>query len=368
MTNPVLGRRALNRALLHRQLLLERSSTLTAAQAIDHLVGMQSQAPGAPYIGLWTRLADFAFDDVAGLMESRAAVRLTLMRGTVHLVGAADALLLRPVVQPALEKGFRHSQFAAGVPGVDRDELVAAGRKLLAERPRGPAELRDELGPRWPAADPASLVHALRCWAPLVQLPPRGVWGRSGGPVYSTVEDWLGHPQTEPPAPEPVLLRYLAAFGPASVADMQKWSGLTGLREVVARLGPELRTFQDEHGRVLYDVQDGPLPDPDTPAPARFVAEFDNLLLSHADRTRVLAEEHRTRVITVNGLVRGTILLDGFVAGTWTIERERGATTVRVAPFARLARADREALSAEGTALAAAAGGEGRTEFSLSGD
>ncbi|MGY0057479.1 winged helix DNA-binding domain-containing protein [Streptomyces sp. LZ34] len=354
MTNDMLGPRALNRALLERQLLLNRSGSLTALEVIERLVGMQSQAPGAPYIGLWTRLDGFAFEELARLTREREVVRMVLMRGTVHLVTAADALRLRPLVQPMLDKQLRGTPFAGRLPGVARDELVAAGRKLLGRGALSPAELRVELGPRWPDADPGALADAVRVWAPLLQVPPRGLWGKSGGPRYATVEDWLGRPMETEPSVDEVVLRYLAAFGPATVADIQKWCGLTGLREVVERLGPALRRYRDESGRELYDPAGASLPDPDTPVPARFVAEFDNLLLSHADRARILADEYRRPVMGDNAIVRGTILVDGFVAGIWKIERARGVAALRVTPFVRLGAADREALEAEGARLLAA--------------
>ncbi|MER7788311.1 winged helix DNA-binding domain-containing protein [Streptomyces sp. NPDC097640] len=351
MTNDVLGPRALNRALLERQLLLNRSGSLTALEVIERLVGMQSQAPGAPYIGLWTRLDGFAFEELARLTREREVVRMVLMRGTVHLVSAADALRLRPLIQPMLDKQFRGTPYASRLSGVAREELVAAGRKLLERGALGPAELRAELGPQWPDADPGALVDAVRLWAPLVQVPPRGLWGKSGGPRYATVEDWLGRPMEAEPSLDAMVLRYLAAFGPATVADIQKWSGLTGLREVVERLGPGLRRYRDENGRELYDPAGASLPDPDLPVPARFVADFDNLLLSHADRARILADEYRVPVMGVNGIVRGTILVDGFVAGIWKIERARGVAVVRVTPFVPLGAADRETLEAEGARL-----------------
>ncbi|MEU5613599.1 winged helix DNA-binding domain-containing protein [Streptomyces sparsogenes] len=353
MTNDVLGPRALNRALLQRQLLLDRSPSLSALEVIERLVGMQSQAPGAPYIGLWTRLDGFDFEELSRLTREREVVRLVLMRGTVHLVTAADALRLRPLVQPMLDKQFRSTPFARLLSGAAREELVKTARELLADGALGPAELRAELGPRWPDADPGALVNAVRLWVPLVQVPPRGLWGKSGGPRYATVEEWLGRPMDADPSPDAMVLRYLAAFGPATVADMQKWCGLTGLREVVERLGPRLRRYRDENGRELYDPADASLPDPGTPVPARLVADFDNLLLSHADRARILADGYRRRVMGDNGVVRGTVLVDGFVAGIWKIERARGAAVLRVTPFIRLGAADREDLEAEGARLLA---------------
>ncbi|MFE0626222.1 winged helix DNA-binding domain-containing protein [Streptomyces sp. NPDC058864] len=348
----VLGRRTLNRALLDRQLLLARSR-MGPLEAVGHLVGLQSQAPHAAYTALWTRLDGFAFADLSRLLLDRGVVRIALLRGTVHLVTADDALRLRPVLQPLLDRQIAQGPWGAGVRGVDRDEAVAACRALVGTRARTPGELRDLLGPRWPDADPASLVNALRNWLPLVQVPPRGVWGVTGRTAYTTADSWLGPRPVAAADPRALVRRYLAAFGPASVADAQKWSGLTGLREVFASM--ELRRYRDEEGRVLHDDPDAaPLPDPDLPVGARFVADFDNLVLSHADRSRILAREDVRRVMTANGIVRGTVLVDGFVAGTWSTDRARGAAVVTVAPFAPLAAADREALEAEGGRLLAA--------------
>ncbi|QMV20848.1 winged helix DNA-binding domain-containing protein [Streptomyces sp. SCUT-3] len=349
---PVLGRRALNRALLARQLLLERRAT-TADAVLEHLVGLQAQAPYPPYYGLWSRLEDFHQDELVQLLEQGRAVRIVLMRATVHLVTARDCAALRPVVQSVLDRAFRSSPYARRTEGLDPAELAAAGRELLADGPRTPGQLREELGARWPDRDPAPLAEALRVLLPLVQLPPRAVWGEGGRQVYATAEDWTGVGPTGDPAPDGVLLRYLAAFGPASVRDMRTWSGLTGLREVVDRLRPRLRTFRDEDGTELFDLPGAPLPDPDTPAPVRFVAEFDNLLLSHADRSRVIGTHERRGMFTRNAVIPGAVLVDGFVRGKWRVERSRTATDVLVTPFGPLTGREREAVVEEGERLAA---------------
>jgi hypothetical protein len=350
MVTETLDLRTLNRTLLQRQLLLERSE-MTAQDAVAHLMGLQSQTPASPYPGLWTRLTAFDFADLGALLTERRVVRLVLMRSTVHLVTAADALRLRPWLRPMLDRSFRGSQWAAGLAGAGQAEIVRHGRELLREQPRTPAELRTALGARFPAADPASLVNAVRSWLPLVQLPPRGVWGRGGAPVYALLDEWLGAPQTLP-EPADLVRRYLAAFGPATPADMQKWSGTTGLKAVFTAM--DLRRYAAADGRVLYDLPDAELADPAQEVGPRLVADFDNLLLSHADRGRILAPEHRSRVITVNGLVRGTVLVDGFVGGSWQFERDKDAAAVAVTPFAPLRPADRSALEAEALRLLAA--------------
>lgn len=350
-TTPPLSDRTLNRTLLERQLLLERAEK-GVADAVAHLVGLQSQTPTSPYPGLWTRLAGFEFGELGAELTGRRLVRLVLMRSTVHLVTAADALRLRHWLGPMLERSFRSSQWAAGAAPADRDAVVDHACGLLREAPRTPAQLRAAFAARFPDADPASLVQALRSWVPLAQLPPRGVWGAGGQPVYGLLEGWLGRPLTAPD-PEDLVRRYLAAFGPASPADMQKWSGGTGLTAVFGRM--DLLTYRAADGRVLYDLPGAGLADPDHPVPARFVADFDNLVLSHADRTRIVPEAYRSRVMTVNGIVRGTILVDGFVAGTWRFDRARGAAAVAVTHFVPLSAADRAALAEEGLRLLTAA-------------
>ena len=347
----VLGPRELNRATLERQMLLRRRK-LSAAEAIEHLVGMQAQAPAPPYVGLWTRLEDFHPDDLARLILERRAVRIALMRNTVHLVSSRDCLALRRLMQPVFDRTLYSTRAnRANLEGVDIEALVAAGRALLEERPRTAKELGELLQERWPERDPASLARAIRHLVPLIQVPPRGLWGKSGPAAHTTAEAWLGRPLDPAPSLEETILRYLGAFGPATVKDVQTWSGLTRLGEVIERLRPHLRIFRDERGKELFDVPDAPMPDPDTPAPPRFLPEFDNLILSHADRTRVIAEEYRKAIASKNGMVPASVLVDGFVRGTWKTERSRGKATLEIKPFEPLTRENRHALVEEGERL-----------------
>ena len=361
----VLGRRALNRALLERQLLLRRSG-LSAFGAIEHLVGMQAQVPDAPYVGLWMRLEGFGPDELSGLVSGRRAVRASMMRATIHLVTGRDFLTMRPAVQPVLERDvYGNTTYGRErLAGMDVEAVLATGRALLEEQPRTAAELRRLLGPRWPDRDAAALAYAVRGLLPLVHVPPRGIWGESGPVALTTVEAWLGRGVARDRGPDEAFLRYLAAFGPATVADARTWSGLGGLWEVFERLRPRLRTFRDERGRELFDVPGAPLPDPETPAPPRFLPAFDNALLSHADRARIVSEKHR-RALSSDPLMRG-VLLDGFARGTWKTERAGGKVTLAIEPFERLSDEDCEALAREGERLLRfAAGPEGAGEFEV---
>lgn len=343
--------RALNRATLDRQLLLRRAD-LAPLPAIEHLVGLQAQTPHSWYVGLWTRLADFRPEQVATLLTGRAVVRIALMRSTIHLVSAADARTLRPLVQPVLDRDlFTNHTHGRPMRGLDPGEVVAAGRRLLDERPRTPGELGRLLAERWPDRNPASLAYAVRNLLPVVQIPPRGVWGASGQPVHASLESWLGAPLVTDQPVDHLVLRYLAAFGPASVRDAQTWSGCTRLAEVFDRLRPRLVTFRDENGVELFDLPDAPRPDPQVAAPARYLYDFDNLLLSHHDRSRVVTDDFHRQDFPRHGPVPRLVLLDGFAAASWTFAAAAGRATLTVHPFAPLSASHREELTAEGGGL-----------------
>ena len=357
----VLDARALNRALLERQLLLRRSQ-ISTADAIERLVGLQAQIPADPYVALWSRLRGFRTDDLANLITGRTAVRMSLFRATIHLVTARDALALRPVLQPALERLFQSaSPFGRRLKGVDLERLLALGRTIVDEKPRTSAELRPLLRKRWPKRDPDSLAAAVGYLLPLVQVPPRGVWGASGQARRTTLEAWLGRPLGKERSPDALVLRYLAAFGPATVGDARTWSGLTGLSEAFERLRPRLRIFRDEHGRELFDVPNGPLPDAETPAPLRFLPVYDNIVLSHADRTRIVRPFDSKRAGYVDGANFGSVLIDGFVGATWTLRREPMRATLRVVLIDRVPKRHRVAVQDEGDRLLTFIAGDART-------
>jgi hypothetical protein len=337
---PLLDVRALNRATLERQLLLRRPS-LSARDAVAHLLGLQAQNVKPPYYALAARLDGLAPQELSTLMADREVARIVTLRSTLHTHTAEDCLTLRPLVQPARDREL--GQFRGGLAGVDLDVLAGLARELVEDEPRTMAQLRQALSARWPDADPRALAVAARCTLPLVQVTPRGLWGRSGQVALTTAEHWLGRPAGPAPQPDAVVLRYLAAFGPASVKDMQTWAGLTRLRDAFERLRPRLLTFRDPNGAELFDLPDAPRPDPDTPAPPRFLPEFDNLLLSHADRGRVVPAEHRGRHWQGNQAHR-TLLVDGFLAGLWKLEPD----ALVIEPFTEPTRTQRDEITAEG--------------------
>jgi hypothetical protein len=352
---PVLDRRALNRALLARQLLLERVDR-PVAEVVEHLVAVQAQEPSDPYVALWSRITDFDPMALSSLLAERQAVRAQLLRATIHLATARDALTLRAILTPVLERMLESgSPFGRQLTaaGVDLTQVVAAGRTLLEAEPRTRAELGRLLGTRWPAADATALAQAVTFLVQAVQVPPRGLWRRSGQARWAPLESWLGQPLPEDASPDDLVLRYLAAFGPASAADVRTWSGLSGAGAILARLRPRIRAFRDEHGRELFDVVDGLLPDPETPAAVRYLPVYDNALLAHGDRTRIVAEAHRRRLLELDMISFGSVLVDGFGVAIWRIERDRreGSATLDVALLETLDAASLDALEVEGRRL-----------------
>jgi hypothetical protein len=340
-----LDARALNRALLARQGLLTPWS-VTAGEAIERLVGMQSQVPNAPYVGLFSRVSGFVPEELSALMESRDAVRTSAMRCTLHTVTARDCLALHPVMAPVARRSFAPG-FGRRVAGHEVPEALAYGRSLLAERPRTLAELRRAFAARWPDRDADALAYAVRHFVPSVQLPPRGVWGRTRQATWATVGDWLGAEPAGDGDPAETLRRYVAAFGPASLADMRAWSGLTGIR------APEGLVHVDG----LLDVPGGLRPDPATPAPPRFLPEYDNVLVAHADRSRIIAPEFRDTVL--RNLGRRWLLVDGFVTAEW----RRDGPDLVIAPLRSLSPEERAAVTDEGRRLLAFLGADGDVAF-----
>jgi hypothetical protein len=345
----VLSRRALNRATLARQLLLGRAA-LTPLATVEHLVGMQAQVPHNPYTALWSRLARFRPESLSELLERREVVRVGVMRGTIHLVTAGDCLLLRPLMQPVFEAQLRrHAEHGPALREVDLNPVVEAARTALAERPRSGTELREILAERFPHLDSAALAHACQMSLAFVQVPPRGLWGRRAQARSTTVESWLGRPFVADPSIDSVVLRYLAAFGPASVADVTTWCRLTGMRVVVERLRPRLVTFRDERGRELFDLPDAPRPSESTPAPVRFLPEYDNVVLSHDDRSRFFDPPDRAALSQGRWAIGwGRVLHDGVVSAVWRLEPDG----LVVRHVERLPKKALAAIAAEGRRLA----------------
>lgn len=350
----VLDDRALNRALLSRQLLLERSPHSPLA-AIEHLVGLQAQLPMPPYFGLWARLAKFDPEELSRLYADRRVVRIAAMRSTVHLISADDCLRLRPVMQPASYRAMTpRSRYGRALAGVDLDELERLGRQLVEAEPQTGAQIAASLALRWPGVDADALAFGVRARVPLVQVPPRGQWRRSGQARLTSAEHWIGRP-LQPPDVAAVVRRYLAAYGPAGVADAQVWSGLSGLRSVFESLRTELLTFRSESGAELFDLPDAPRPSGELPAPVRLLPEFDNILLSHDERSRIYRPVHRRLIFTVNGIIHPTVLVDGFVRAVWKLRTTTRSASIEVSllPGPALGRRDRAAIDREARALLA---------------
>jgi hypothetical protein len=341
--------RQLNRATLERQLLLRRAS-IPPESAVEKLVGLQAQNPLDPYLALWSRIEGFDPEAMGQLIVDRSFVRITVMRGTIHLLTADDALWLRPLTQPVLSAELsRHRDFAPALAGVDIEPVLAVARPLLAARPLSGPQLRAALAESFPELDPAALAYACRCLLPLVQAPPRGVWGQTRQVEVTTLDAWVGKPLDPAPSRTRMWLRYLAAFGPASVADVSNWSRLTGWRKVVEESRPQLIVFRSKRGTDLFDLPDAPRPDPDTPAPVRFLPEYDNLLLGHADRSRFSSQ---TSIVAVRGPIKGTVLVDGTVQAIWRFEGDKKQGRSLVVEHWPLARRLRNAVAEEAEQVA----------------
>jgi DNA glycosylase AlkZ-like len=337
----VVTRRDLNRTLLRRQHLLERT-TMPALDMVEHLIGLQAQDNLPPYLSLAARLTDFDPAELSGAIERREAVRFLTMRGTIHVLTPDDALALRPWVQVGLDQQSGSNQMSRPARDVPADDLVAAVRRVLADGPLPVKELGERLTEDFPDAPAAALAHKARERAPMVQLPPRGLWRRPGGVVYQTVETWLGRETLEVDV-RALVRRYLRAFGPATASDMTTWSRVTRLGPVFASMADELVRVECEDGRTRYDVPDAPYASGDEPAPVRLLGTYDNVWLSHADREHIVPSDVKPRWMGSNGGVGSTVFVDGFMAGLWRHTEGR----IAVEPFRRLTRAERADLDAE---------------------
>jgi Winged helix DNA-binding domain len=342
----LLDRRTLNRTLLARQFLLERVDQ-PVTDVVEHLVGLQAQEPPDPYVALWSRIEGFDPDALGAALVGRDVVRLGLMRTTLHLVTARDARRLYPVMRDVMVRTFRSTAFAKALVGVDLDEVVVAARDILEEAPQTPAGLGKRLAERWPDRDGTAMAWAARYHLPLVQVPPRGVWGQTSRAANTTAEAWLGGPVDAATAADDAVLRYLRAFGPATAADIRTWSWLTGLRAVIERLRPRLRSYRDAAGRELLDVEDGVLVDGDVPAPVRFLPQYDNLFLSHDDRSRISGDHP----VTLDFGWKGPVLIDGVIGGAWRVRKHGRAAVMTLELLAPVSGASRQNLEAEAVRL-----------------
>jgi hypothetical protein len=337
--------RELNRATLARQLLLERRE-LSVTDAVDRLGGLQAQEPRPPFIALWSRLEAFERDDLRNALNKGQVVRAMLMRATLHLVSRTQYPVLRPVLDDALTRAMT-AALKGRDQGLDLAKVLPAAEKLLKKEPRTFNELRAELSKAFPKVNERALGYAVRTQLPLTMVATDDDWAFPRDSRFA-----LPGVKLRKPDPEKLVLFYLGAFGPASVADVQRWSGLQGLKPVLEGLREQLVTFKSGK-RELFDLPDAPRPGADADAPPRFLADFDSLVLAHDDRTRIIADEHKPKIASRNLRIPAMVLWDGFAAGTWKIERTRGTSTVTVTPFAKLPRGAAKAMEPEALALLA---------------
>jgi hypothetical protein len=334
-----LSPRILNRTLLHRQHLLERSD-LPPIDLIGHLVGLQAQETLPPYLSLNARLRDFDPRPVSEALGNRELVRLLVMRGTIHMLTPDDAVTLRQFTQPVNERERKASENTKPALHLDTDKVNEAVREVLSDGPLPVKELGLALAEQFPDVPPNALAHLARVNLPIAQLPPRGQWRASGGVVYQLVDRWLEMPLIEPD-PQAIALRYLRAYGPAAAADLTAWSGVPGMASVLK--GMDLVEHRDDAGKLLYDVPDGEIIE-DAPAPVRLLGTYDNVWLSHAARDRVTDPAKRKRWMGSNGGVASALFVDGMLEGLW---RRVDGTPVVIEEFRTFTRSERAELNGE---------------------
>lgn len=325
MPAETLTNRQLNRTHLHRQHLLKRSS-MSTGDMLREIVGLQAQEVKDPYLGLWSRIADFEHNDLAAKLLDRSAVRASLMRGTIHLVTADDYQMLFPVTYRLHLRAVHSVESARLVPAEHHAAISQEARNLLSDGPLTAAQIGEKLAKSWPEHKTRSLSQVVRFLLPLIQTPPRGVWGakNSSRPAWTMPDSWLGVEILEEVAPpHEMIRRYLHAFGPATLPDITAWSGVTNLKKPLLELGDEIVTYSDEAGKVLYDLSNLEIVSDEIDAPVRFLPGFDNALLGHKDRTRIISDESRAIIGTPNGMFASTFLVDGFVAGVWRVKDEQ---------------------------------------------
>jgi hypothetical protein len=357
---PVLSNRALNRAVLARQMLLERQA-VGVQEVLRLLVGLQGQNHNAPYFGLWSRIEGFSIGDLETLLKERKAVRGTLMRGTLHVAMAEDYLAIRPLLGPTLERIF-NANHRKRLPGADIEAIRQLGRDLLDKEALSAGALGKKLAESMPGHNPTEMGMVTRILDDLVHVPPAGLWGATKAPTLRTARSWLEKEPGEGMALTELVRRYLAAFGPASKADFTAWSGLAGA-EAFEAMRDELVVFAGEDGRELFDLPEAPRPDADMPAPARLLADYDNILIGYADRARMADPKYLTHLMTINGIFNPTFTVDGFVHGLWKLT-SGDSSKVTLRWFMPLKKKDEAALTREAKSLLDTfAGGKGEVIF-----
>jgi len=339
--------RELNRATLARQMLLAREKR-PVVKAVEHLLGLQAQLPRPPFTGLWSRLQDFSRADLSTAVNKRTVVRATSMRGTIHLMTAADFLKFRGCLQPSLDAGMQ-AILRERTDALDMPALLAAARAYFATAHTF-EDARDHLVSKFPRGDQRAMGYVARMSVPLVQVPSADRWAYPARADFIRADTWLGKPVTACGSLAPFVLRYLSAYGPSTVKDAQAWTGLANLEPVFATLGGTLVTLPGPSGRPLYDLSDAPRPDADTPAPVRFLPEWDSVIVTRADE-RVVARADRPRVFLPGLRVAALVLVDGMAAATWKVSATSTRATLQVETFKPWAAAVRREVATEGEAL-----------------
>ncbi len=349
MAERVLTLRELNRATLDRQLLLRRHDMPVPA-ALARLAGMQAQLPQPPFVGLWSRLEGFEREHLSALIQSRQAVRATFQRATLHLLTSEDYMRFRTTIQPVLDVAGAN---IAGRNGAvfDRAVILAAARQFISETPRTFAEISAMLTELQPGVDIGAMRYTVRTQLRLVQVPNSSPWSYPGNPSFTLAEPYIDRELDPETHEQDLVRRYLAAFGPATTRDMQTWSSLTNLKDAFEALRPQLVIYRDERKRELFDLPEIEIPSANMPAPVRFLPEFDNILLSHQLRTRIIADEFRKRVYLPGLRVAATFLVDGFVAGVWKVALTKKTAAITLEPFAAPTPKVRAALAEEAERL-----------------
>jgi len=328
----------------------EKAGAAKIVKAVEQLLALQAQVPRPPHVALWSRLQKFDREHLLKALHARTLVRGTMMRGTLHIMSAKDFIAFRGALQPSLTAGMRSIVGKGPIPSIET--LITAGRSAFGRKARPFADVRAALLSRFPDAHERWMGYAVRMQLPLVQVPAEGeAWGFPADSDFALAEHWLKTKVGAGAGPGSLVLRYLAAFGPATTADIQGWLGIRGVAELLAPIREKLLTFEDARGREVFDLPKAPRPGTDVEAPVRFLPEYDSLILAHADRSRIIDEAHRKALVTKNLIVPATFLVDGRVNGTWKVERKKATATLRLTPFTTIPKSAKYAIEEEGQAL-----------------